>query len=216
VLKSNEMKVLRRMSTINNPPTVVSFGEDVLERMVQAARRVLERLERATLSLEHAGVPFAVGGSNATAVWIASVDAAAVRQARNVELVLLHEDFAKVRACLQDAGFAASTSGDKIRFLDGPEGNWRDGIEVTFAREQISQTSANHLAPHPESSDIVNGVRVLRLATLVQFQLARYRLEDVVDLRDMIEVGLIDRPWLNRLQPELASRLQELLDNPDG
>lgn len=204
------------MSTIENPSTVVSFGEDALERMVQAARRVLERLERATSSLEHNGIPFAVGGSNATAIWIASIDAAAVRQARNVELVLLRKDLANVRACLERAGFAESTSGDKVRFLDGPEGNWRDGLEVTFACEQIGQASSKHVAPHPASSEVVNGVRVLRLATLVQFQLARYRLDDLVDLRDMIDVGLIDAQMRQGMEHGLSSRLQELFDNPDG
>jgi hypothetical protein len=32
----------------------------------------------------------------------------------------------------------------------------------------------------------------------------------------MIEVGLLDRSWLDKLPKELAARLQELLDNPDG
>ncbi len=32
----------------------------------------------------------------------------------------------------------------------------------------------------------------------------------------MIGVGLIDRGWLAKLPPELAPRLQILLDNPEG
>jgi len=32
----------------------------------------------------------------------------------------------------------------------------------------------------------------------------------------MIEVGLIDADWCQRLPAPLASRLQELLDNPEG
>jgi hypothetical protein len=35
-------------------------------------------------------------------------------------------------------------------------------------------------------------------------------------LRDMIDVELIDQSWCQRLPPELAARLQELLDNPEG
>jgi hypothetical protein len=204
------------MSTLENLPTVVTFGEDVLERTLQAARRVQDRLERATSSLEHASVPFAVGGSNATAVWIASVDTAAVRQARNVELVLRRKDFAQVGSCLNLAGFVASTSGNKVRFLDGPNGNWRDGIEITFAGEPVCQTSTVRLTPHPESSKVINGVRVLKLATLVAFQLARYRLDDIVDLRDLIDVGLVDSTSLEGIEHDLAIRLQDLLDNPDG
>jgi hypothetical protein len=32
----------------------------------------------------------------------------------------------------------------------------------------------------------------------------------------MIGVGLIDSSWLARFQPELAGRLQELIDDPEG
>jgi hypothetical protein len=39
---------------------------------------------------------------------------------------------------------------------------------------------------------------------------------DRVHVRDLIDVGLVDAQWISRLMPELATRLQELLDNPDG
>jgi hypothetical protein len=32
----------------------------------------------------------------------------------------------------------------------------------------------------------------------------------------MIDVGLLDDTWIPRLPSELAARLQELLDTPDG
>jgi hypothetical protein len=32
----------------------------------------------------------------------------------------------------------------------------------------------------------------------------------------MIDLGLLDESWLVRLPPELAGRLKELLDDPDG
>ncbi len=35
-------------------------------------------------------------------------------------------------------------------------------------------------------------------------------------LRDMIDVGLVDVFWVDRLPTELAERLQQLLDNPEG
>ena len=39
---------------------------------------------------------------------------------------------------------------------------------------------------------------------------------DCTHLRDMIGVGLIDRSWLTKLSPELAERLQHILDTPDA
>jgi hypothetical protein len=35
-------------------------------------------------------------------------------------------------------------------------------------------------------------------------------------VRDMLDVGLVDATWLSRLPQELAVRLKELLDSPEG
>jgi len=45
---------------------------------------------------------------------------------------------------------------------------------------------------------------------------SRYSLNDRVDLRDMLDVGLIDASWKSRFSPELAARLQQLIDTPEG
>ena len=47
-------------------------------------------------------------------------------------------------------------------------------------------------------------------------KLTSFRRKDQVHLLDMIEVGLLDDSWLQRLPPPLAERLKELLDNPEG
>jgi hypothetical protein len=57
---------------------------------------------------------------------------------------------------------------------------------------------------------------VLGFEALVRMKLTSFRDKDRTHLRDMIEVGLLDRSWPARLPVELASRLQELLDNPEG
>jgi hypothetical protein len=46
--------------------------------------------------------------------------------------------------------------------------------------------------------------------------LTSYRIKDQVYLLDMIDVGLIDQPTVATVPPELAPRLQELIDNPDS
>ena len=47
-------------------------------------------------------------------------------------------------------------------------------------------------------------------------KLTSYRRKDQVHLLDMIDVELIDDTWPSRFIPDLADRLQELLDDPDG
>jgi hypothetical protein len=177
---------------------------------------VQQRLDRTATALENAAIPYAFCGSNATAAWIASVDTSAVRQARNVELVIRRSELEVAELCLRDWGFVRSIVGAEVRFLDGIDGKWRDAIKITFGCEPVAGKSKTSIAPSPEDSDILGDKHVLRLNSLVEFQLARFRLDDVVDLRDLIDVGLVDRTWLNELSSELASRLQELLDNPEG
>ena len=47
-------------------------------------------------------------------------------------------------------------------------------------------------------------------------KLTSFRDKDRVHVRDLMAVGLVDESWLERLPTPLRSRLQELLDDPDG
>ena len=47
-------------------------------------------------------------------------------------------------------------------------------------------------------------------------KLTSFRDRDRVHVRDLMAVGLVDAGWLERVPAPLRSRLQELLDNPEG
>jgi hypothetical protein len=47
-------------------------------------------------------------------------------------------------------------------------------------------------------------------------KLTSFRDKDKTHLRDMLDIGLIDATWPARYPPELAGRLQHLIDTPDG
>jgi hypothetical protein len=57
---------------------------------------------------------------------------------------------------------------------------------------------------------------VLSLDALVRMKLTSFRDKDRTHIRDLIDVGLVDESWLNRLPGELALRLKRLLDTPEG
>jgi hypothetical protein len=57
---------------------------------------------------------------------------------------------------------------------------------------------------------------VLSLEALVRMKLTSNCDKDRTHLRDLIDVGLIDATWPARFPPELAARLQHVLDTPDG
>jgi len=203
------------MSAYASEPTVVSFGEDVLERMVRAVEKVRERLRRATAALEEAGIPYAIVGGNAVAAWMSKVDPGAARNTVDVDVMVNRRDFGAAKRALTGAGFHHRELLGVHMFLDGPEGRPRDAVHLLFAGEKVRQHYVE-AAPDLKLTDTHEAFRILGFEPLVRMKLTSFRRKDQVHLLDMIEVGLLDRSWLDRLPSELAGRLQELLDNPDG
>jgi len=192
----------------------VAMSEDILDRMERAVAKVRERLLRATAALNQAGVPYAVVGGNAVASWVATVDEGAVRNTRDVDLLIRRADFDAVTAALEGAGFVRGELLGVDRFRDGPEGKPSEAIHIIFAGEK---TRPDHLLSAPEIQTFQDPVnfRVITLETLVVMKLMSNRDKDRTHLRDMIAVGLIDRSWLPTLPAQLAERLKHILDTPD-
>ena len=190
-------------------------GSFSLERMVSAVEKVRQRLLRATAALEAGAVPYAVAGGNAVAAWVSRVDEAAVRNTQDVDILIRRADLEKARAALENAGFVYRHLAGLDVFLDGPTAKPRDAVHIVFAGEKVrpDEPAAN---PDVTESEPADHYRVIALDALVRVKLTAFRDKDRVHLRDMIEVGLIDASWRAKLPPELASRLQSLLDTPEG
>jgi len=185
------------------------------ERALLAAEKVKERLKRSTAALEKAGVPYAVVGGNAAAEWVGRVDEDAVRNTRDVDILVRRGALPAVKAALEPAGFVYCQSFGVDMFLDGPEGRPTSAIHLLFAGEQV-RINDPAIAPDVFESERATEFRVVSLYALVQMKLTSFRDKDRMHLRDLIGVGQIDQTWPARLPPDLAARLQQLLDNPDG
>lgn len=204
-----------KYNTPSGPANVVRMGVEILDRMERAVAKVRERLLRATAALNQIGVPYAVVGGNAVASWVATVDEGAVRNTRDVDLLVRRSDLPAITAALEQAGFVGGELLDVVMFRDGPEGKPSEAIHLLFAGEK---TRPDHLLPAPEIRTVHNepGVPVMEFERLVQMKLMSHRLKDQVHLQDLIAVGLIDTSWLAKFPPQLAERLKHLLDTPDG
>ncbi len=185
------------------------------ERMVTAVEKVRERLRRAARALEGAGIPYAVVGGNAVAAWVGEVDDAAVRNTPDVDILLRRADLQLAKDALEAVDFIYRDIDGVDMFLDGAEAKARDAIHIVFAGEKVRQDYSLP-APDVEQSKATPTCRVLDLEALVVMELASFRIKDRVHVRDLIDVGLVDSTWTARLPSELAARLQELLDTPDG
>jgi hypothetical protein len=190
-------------------------GAALWQRMERAVEKVQKRLERTAATLEQAGVPYAIIGGNAVRAWVAQADEAAVRTTRDVDILLRRSDWPAAVAAMEAAGFVYRHVKGIDMFLDGPGTKARDAVHVLFACEKVRPDDP---APTPDVSEAedMQTHRTLRLDALVRMKLTAFRDKDRMHLRDMIDVELIDESWCDRLLPELATRLKELFDNPNG
>jgi Uncharacterised nucleotidyltransferase len=185
------------------------------ERSMAAADAVRDRLRRASAALESHGIPYAVIGGNAVAEWVGRVDAAAVRTTADVDILLNRTDLEAAKIAMESAGFVYRHAASIDMFLDGPDAKARDAVHVIFAGEKVRR---EYLLPTPQlsESEAAQDFRVLSLEALVRMKLTSFRDKDRTHLRDFIDIGTIDETWPAKLPPELAARLQELLNTPDG
>jgi hypothetical protein len=175
--------------------------------MIRAVEKIRERVIRAAETLESEKIPYAVSGDMAVAEWVSRVDESAVRNSRDVEILLRRADFRVAQSLLNAAGIEL--------FLGDASASARDAVHVVFASEKVRQDSVA-ASPDISESEEADQFRVVTLEALVRMKLAAFRDKDRTHLRDLIEVGLVDRSFLEKLSPELRSRLQIIFDTPEG
>src|ERR1700693_2100729 len=161
------------------------------ERALMAAEKVKERLRRATKALDAAGVPYAVAGGNAVAEWVARVDEGAVRNTRDVDLLVRRTDLPAARTALEAAGFVYHQLLDVDRFIDGPQGRPSEAVHILFAGEKV-RPDYQHASPDLDESERAAEFQVLTLPALVRMKLIANRRKDQVHVLDLIGVGLTD------------------------
>jgi hypothetical protein len=189
--------------------------------MIRAVEKVRDRLLRAVRALDQAGVPYAVAGGNAVAAWVSRVDETAVRNTRDVDILLRRSDLEAARLALESAGFvyrkvaSLGQSEGLHLFLDQGKASARDALHIIFAMEKVRPDSPM-TSPDVTESELADQFRIVTLEALVRMKLDAFRDKDRTHLRDLIEVGLLDTTQLDKLEPALRARLHLLLSTPGG
>jgi len=191
-----------------NPPVLKEFS---WQRMIAAVEQVRQRAVRAAGALRQAGIPHVVIGGHAVASWVARVDKEAVRNTKDVDLLVRREDLARVVEALESVGFVHQNVAGVDLFLDGPEGSVRSAVHLVFAGEKVRP---NYVLPTPEITEAEPGPEfpVPTLEALVRMKLTSFRLKDKVHLMDLLDVGLIDESWSDRLPTGIAERLRQVVE----
>jgi hypothetical protein len=180
------------------------------ERMAAAVEDVHERARRTAAALDAAGIPFVIVGGHAVAAWVARVDREAVRNTKDVDLLVRRSDLEATIRALEACGFVYHNVSGVDLFLDGPGGSVRSAVHIVFAGERVYP---GYVVPTPDVTERVVDADfpVPTLEALVRMKLTSFRLKDKVHLQDLLGVGLIDASWCERLPQALADRLTELL-----
>lgn len=190
-------------------------GDALWDRIERAVEKVKDRLRRVTRALNAADIPYAIIGGNAVQHWVSQVDESVVRNTQDVDIILNESDLEKAIPVLEAAGFIFRRAAGITMFLDGPNAKARDAVHVLFAGKKVREEYAEPV-PEIDQYEWIEDARTLPFERLVKMKLTSFRDKDRVHIRDMISIGLIDATWPDRFSPQLRSRLQELLDNPDG
>ena len=132
-----------------------------------------------------------------------------------VDLLLRRSDFDAAGRALTSAGFVRAEVAGVTTFLDGPDGGARAAVRVIVAGERARPSD---LVVSPDVTESVAGrhFQIVVLESLVRMELSLFGREQAMNLRDLLDVGLIDASWPARFPPELAARLQLLIDTPEG
>ena len=203
------------MQPLNPNMQVREESNYVFERMFRAVELVKQRLDRTCTALRNAGVPYAVIGGNAVAAWVATIDDGAVRNTRDVDILLREQDLDLATIALESAGFVRDSVMNVIVFLDGPNGKPSQGIHVLLAERKVRDEYST-ATPRIDQAVDIEGRSIVEVTALVEMKLNSFRDKDRTHLRDMIQIGLIDSTWPERFAKKLGDRLQELLDDPEG
>ena len=178
--------------------------------MSRAVDKVQERLLRASQALEKANIPYAIIGGNAVAAWVATVDESAVRNTKDVDMLIRRSDLEAIKPEMQVAGFTYRHVKSVDMFLDGENAKARDAVHIIFANEKVR---SDYLLPAPDvdaSEQFPQGFRVLKLEELIKMKLTSYRWRDRVHLQDMLEVELIKQVDTKSLPQDLQDRFTEI------
>ena len=172
---------------------------------------VTERLHRITAALTNSGVPHALVGGQAVALWVTTKDPAAVRTTKDVDILLNRDDLPQARSAALSIGMDYIEILDVGMFLERTDPNPRHGVHLVWAGEKVKAESPLASPTIDERQELEPGKFVVSLSGLVRMKLTANRDQDRVHLRNMIDVGLIDRSMLDGLPAELAARLGALL-----
>ena len=192
---------------------LIASSDDVLARIDLSKAKVAARLFLATEALRKEDVSFALIGGLAVAAWVRTADQGGDRGSPHVDLLVPRLDAERASLAIQGTGLFYKGHG--TTFGETPRLAQLGKIRIWHLR--VPPDRGMHFRPkYLERAVVLEGIPTIGLVDLVEHKLELGRRVDLVHIRDLIGVGLVDASWFSSLPAGLDSRLQQLLDDPEG
>lgn len=169
-------------------------------------------LERIAVPLAAAQIPYEVIGGMAVMVQVDRVEPSAVRNTKDIDIMIHRADLERIKEVSQRHGFTFRHAASVDMLLPPGETKALNAVHLVFSGER---TKANQTVPNPPLRPeyvSVHGVSVAVIPVwdLVLMKLANNRDIDRVHVRDLDSVGLITPAIEETLPPALSARLKEI------
>ncbi len=105
---------------------------------------------------------------------VATIDDGAVRNTRDVDLLLAEEDLPQATEALEKVGFVRDMVMETVVFLDGPnDGKPSQGLHILIANRKVRPEYASP-TPTVDRAVEINNKRVVELQALIEMKLNSY------------------------------------------
>jgi hypothetical protein len=181
---------------------VNTFFEERVNQLFDLARRVDD-------AFSAAAIDYRVVGSLATYLYVESRDPDAGRLTKDVDIVVRREDLARIAEAVRSAGLEYRHTAGLDMLVEKDQPSARRAVHMVFTGERVR---SGYLSPVPPlgQAHVVQGVRLIALADLVQMKLTSFRLKDQVHIQDLDRAGLITAEIESSLPDALLERLGQI------
>ena len=171
-------------------------------------------LERIAGPLASAKIPYEVIGGMAVMVQVDRVERSAVRNTKDIDIMIHRADLERVKEVGQQHGFTFRHAAGVDMLLPPGETKALNAIRLVFSGKKNKTNQAVPNPPLRPEHLSVHGIpiAVISVMDLVSMKLTNNRDIDRVHIRDLDSVGLITLKIVKALPVNLHARLEEIRD----
>jgi hypothetical protein len=169
-------------------------------------------LERIAKPLTAEKIPYELIGGGAVMVQVHRVEPSAVRNTKDIDIMVHRSDLQRIKEVAQCHGFTFRHAASLDMLLPHGETQARNAVHLVFSGEKVRPNQAVANPPIRPEQLSIHGVEVavIPVVDLVQMKLSNNRDIDRVHVRDLDSVGLITPEVETTLEPVLRVRLDEI------